>query len=278
MSGTGAGNKIRGVKNRNKGKNQRGAGPYGGGKSRKEKVDYRMFKSGQQDKRSLYRLKVKSDFAVNEGSSIKIEQRGDSGLVNDFQLFRVRDISANVDLKWTSLENGAAIVHGVKGGNQIEISLEEPFPNQYEITECEMRKLSQGYPHPVLGIDNDILGDFNVRVEINYQEIEKVLAITLSYELINSDLESPVHANKAEFVATVYCPSTMTTWTTNTASIFVPKDALRDKFVLSAVIVANDRIVEYSSDTFADIFEGLSFTVEKGGVLADGGQQSFWMI
>ena len=134
MSGTGAGNKIRGVKNRNKGKNQRGAGPYGGGKSRKEKVDYRMFKSGQQDKRSLYRLKVKSDFAVNEGSSIKIEQRGDSGLVNDFQLFRVRDISANVDLKWTSLENGAAIVHGVKGGNQIEISLEEPFPNQYEIT------------------------------------------------------------------------------------------------------------------------------------------------
>ena len=140
-----------------------------------------------------------------------------------------------------------------------------------------MRKLSQGYPHPVLGIDNDILGDFNVRVEINYQEIEKVLAITLSYELINSDLESLVHANKAEFVATVYCPSTMTTWTTNTASIFVPKDALRDKFVLNAVIVANDRIVEYSSDTFADIFEGLSFTVEKGGVLADGGQQSFFL-
>ena len=134
MSGTGAGNKIRGVKKRKKGKNQRGAGPYGGGKSRKEKVDYRMFKTGREDKWSLYRLKVKSEFAQNEGCSIKIEQRGDSGLVNDFQIFKVRDISASVDLKWTSLENGAAIVHGVKGGNQIEISLEEPFPNQYEIT------------------------------------------------------------------------------------------------------------------------------------------------
>jgi hypothetical protein len=140
-----------------------------------------------------------------------------------------------------------------------------------------MRKLSKGYPHPVLGIDDDIVGEFKVRVEISYQEIEKALAISLSYELINSDLENLMIANKAELVATVYCPSTMTTWTTNTASIFVPKDALRDKFVLNAVIVANDRLVEYSSDTFADIFEGLSFTVEKGGILADGGQQSFFL-
>lgn len=134
------------------------------------------------------------------------------------------------------------------------------------------------YPYPVLGINDDIEGDF--KVHMNVKAGKQTIKIEPIYELDNNDLNDLIEKGLAVFVAHLYCKGTMYRKCFRSSSsvgsqIVVSTSKLRERVEVDFMICANDNISNYSNSESHSDYNGYTFPIEKGDILAFGGKGVF---
>lgn len=134
------------------------------------------------------------------------------------------------------------------------------------------------FPHPVLGIGDAI----NSNIELDSPEISSsgdVYEINLKLKQGNYDLEQLLETGKAEFLCEATCSSTLfrksITSDSNRIEFTIPKKAIKGRVEFLCLLVTKDTINEYSNSKSHPDYNGYSFDLEKGDVLAYFGEFSF---
>lgn len=135
------------------------------------------------------------------------------------------------------------------------------------------------FPHPVLNIRDDILGTFEVQLQVEADK--KNIKITPRYQLKNSTLENLIEARDAVFVAQIYCRGTMfrkTYKTTETIPdpINIKSSKLNEQVEVDFFICANNEIQNYQNEEASVDYRGYTFDIEYGDILALGGTGKFY--
>ena len=142
-----------------------------------------------------------------------------------------------------------------------------------------MKYNNRFYPHPVLGIKDDIEGQFNCQLTIEVEKFKTIL--TPKLKLDNKDLEMLVDSKKAAFCMQIYCRGTMY------REVYHVQDPISQKFTISSeklngetevdfFICAEDNIEKYKNALNNKDYIDYGFDIEKGDILAYGGKGVFY--
>jgi len=141
-----------------------------------------------------------------------------------------------------------------------------------------MRVNSKSYPHPVLGNEDDLGGIFQV-APFHYELKKDEVILNPTFNLKNATVDDLLKKGGASFVAEVECRSTFfrTSFSTrNTAERFaIPSKFLRERVTVGFYVCADQDIRGYKPAECHPDYEGASFDIEAGDVLAVGGYTSF---
>lgn len=137
---------------------------------------------------------------------------------------------------------------------------------------------NRDYPHPVLGIGDDIKGHFKVNMSVKLGT-EKI-KVAPFYDLENEGILDFVNKGNASFVMHIYCRSTMFrevkfSGKLDPTEIIISSDQLRNSVELDFFVCALEKISGYKNAGFNAEFAGYSFELEKGDILAYGGKGVF---
>lgn len=142
-----------------------------------------------------------------------------------------------------------------------------------------MKYDNRDYPHPVLGIGDDIDGTFicslSVKSDPEYTVLNPVLRIQ------NEELEKLISNGKASMRMQVYCRGTMfrDNWKINDplSDVFkIPTCDLSGEAEVDFFICAEDYLRNYKNPTANSVFSDTSFEIRKGYILAYGGKGKFY--
>lgn len=140
-----------------------------------------------------------------------------------------------------------------------------------------MKAKNISYPHPVLGNEDDIKGEFNPSLRRTPKRDKIILKI--SFGLSSKTLEELVASHKAAFTAEVECGSTFFRQHFSTfekEDVFIlPASRVRELVSVGFYIRAVEQIPDYKPSGLHQDYEGFSFAIGPGDVLAVGGYTSF---
>jgi len=140
-----------------------------------------------------------------------------------------------------------------------------------------MKISNQLFPHPVLGIRDDINGNFSVEFiwscdRYNYK-------LNPRFNIENDEIEKLINEKKASFLMCVECANTMFRESfvieSHDAEIKINAEKLRDEVNVSFFVIALQSIEQYSNSLFHKDYNDCSFFIEKGDILAYGGETYF---
>ena len=133
-------------------------------------------------------------------------------------------------------------------------------------------KLNSELPYPVLSKDNDHYVNSTFDVEVEVKKVFGELVIDANFLLENSGIESLIAEGKACYVLHIECPQTsyrvVKKSFTNRLTINIDENILRNKIDVHPLIVANDRIENYTNSNWNEFYSSLLITYEKGNILA----------
>jgi len=139
------------------------------------------------------------------------------------------------------------------------------------------------YPYPVLGINDNFLGDetkVTFKPELVVSSDYRKIRLDITYQLKNDELLKLIYKEQAAFCAQLYCRSTMFRQSflckKQTEIIEIKSSQLRDEVDVDFFICASEDIRDYKNSMFNAVFEGVSFDIEKGDLLAFGGSTTFF--
>ena len=140
-----------------------------------------------------------------------------------------------------------------------------------------MKVNAKSYPHPVLGNGDDLAGFF--KVELTYELSRDTIALNPAFTLKNAGIEELMKKERASFVAEVECRSTFFRQGFSTRDqskrIEIPAKLLRERVTVSFSVCADQDIRGYRPTEPHSDYQGATFDVEAGDVLAIVGQVSF---
>lgn len=135
------------------------------------------------------------------------------------------------------------------------------------------------YPHPVLWDAFDDYKTSHFNSEIKFNPIVKRIQIACSFDVDNSEMCELLKREEIEFVAHIECPLTSyrTILCTSSESVEceIKESELNGKVSICTFIVAKTDIEAYINSDFNDDYEGISFRISKGAILAIGKQEQF---
>lgn len=143
-----------------------------------------------------------------------------------------------------------------------------------------MKFKDYSFPHPVLGLGDDVGGTASVKKLDNDETMDNEnYLLTIEYELDNPDLQKLVKEKKAVFLCEINCTGTLFRKSETCASpiqiVSIPKDGVRDKVELLFLLVSAEPIPDYTNSKVHSDFDGYKFDIEKGDVLAYLGESFF---
>lgn len=131
------------------------------------------------------------------------------------------------------------------------------------------------YPHPVLGVEDDIAGEFNVTLQITRNSLQRKLVFcNIATNIINEYVKDLVGSGAAGILIKVYCASTFKTWTIVDPgeSFELDENDLINKAEVQMYIVAKKEITDYQDGSFHSQFGETPFSVGTHEVLAVSGK------
>lgn len=141
-----------------------------------------------------------------------------------------------------------------------------------------MRFNDISFPHPVLGIGDAI----NSNIELVATEIKSsadVYEISIKLKQDNDDLVQLLETGKAEYLCEVTCTNTLfrksITSDSNEIEFLVSKKAVKGRVEFLCLLVAKENIKEYSNSESHSDYNGYSFDLGVGDILAYFGEFSF---
>jgi hypothetical protein len=142
-----------------------------------------------------------------------------------------------------------------------------------------MKYNNRYFPFPVLGIRNDISGEFSCQLSVEVDKTETI--ITPRLKLDNADLNKLLDENRACFCMQLYCRATMyrEVFRIKDPVVYklrIPSSRLNGETVADFFICAEEDIDNYRNSGNSKAFGDFSFSIEKGDILAYGGQGIFY--
>jgi hypothetical protein len=139
---------------------------------------------------------------------------------------------------------------------------------------------SASFPHPILSISND---DVKSKVTLSPSPTitsnVDVYSIIVNYEHDNADLAALVNSGQAEFFCEATCSSTLyreiITGVSNELKLEIPKKQVKGKVSFTCALVAKSPIPNYQNSKSHSDYNGYSFEIETGDVLAFFGEFTF---
>ena len=143
-----------------------------------------------------------------------------------------------------------------------------------------MKFSGYSFPHPVLGLSDDVEGSASVANLTNDENTDKEnYLLTIEYELNNPDLQKMLLEKKVQFLCELSCTATLYRKSETSDSfiqkISVPKNYVRDKVELLFLLVSVESNSNYTNSKVHVDFTGYSFDIDKGDVLAYLGESYF---
>lgn len=132
-----------------------------------------------------------------------------------------------------------------------------------------MRYKYLSFPHPVLGIRDDINGVYSV----TFAWQPGIENQTLIFEnlLINSALEGLVKERKAGYLVEIHCPDSLYrsafTDFNNQFVLKIPTDKLLNKVYVNCFIVSTEEIGGYQNNKANADYSGYKFNIRRGDIL-----------
>jgi hypothetical protein len=141
-----------------------------------------------------------------------------------------------------------------------------------------MRYNNRLFPHPVLGIEDDVDGEFEV--DLTYKSNKEFITLSPTFKLAESCLENLIETQKVFFVVQVYCRSTMfreifKTNSTIPTPINISSKKLAGEVEVHFFICAVEQITKYYSKNFNSEYDKAKFEVDISDILAYGGKAKF---
>lgn len=133
------------------------------------------------------------------------------------------------------------------------------------------------FPHPVLGISDDISGAINVNSTIHYNRDKTLISVSWTLDCLS--LNKLITNKQASFCVEIDCADTIFreihTSFESTQEILINTSDIRNMVHLNFYIVASKDIPDYSIKEFNSDYLGYTFSIQKGDALAIGGKSSF---
>jgi len=138
------------------------------------------------------------------------------------------------------------------------------------------------YPYPVLSAATDDYKDSQFVFKVQRQLGIREVILKIHVELENESLWELVQTGKAEFVVHIECPYT----SYREALRFqdteyvrkIPEKNLNGKVSICAFLVAKVNIKNYINENWNEVYKGLAFDLERGSILAIGGQYDLHVV
>jgi len=126
------------------------------------------------------------------------------------------------------------------------------------------------YPHPVLGLSDDIDGDFNVEINVERNKEQKTVRFNASnISITNTYFLNLIENENAKLILKIYCSSTFKTWVMRNINepFEIPEDELCNKVEVEPLIIAATDIENYYDESFNLEFDNYRFAVKKYEVI-----------
>lgn len=129
-------------------------------------------------------------------------------------------------------------------------------------------------PYPVLSKENDNYNNSSFDVQLDAKKSFGHLVLEAKFVLDNPGIQDLIDQGKAVFALHIECPQTsFRKLVKEHQQILITKceeKQLRSRIDVHALILANDCIVDYTNEDWNSFYTGVSFTYEKGSILAFG--------
>lgn len=136
------------------------------------------------------------------------------------------------------------------------------------------------FPHPVLGLNDDIEGSVHVE-EVSYDDATDAdnFTININYALDNTDLLSFLINKRVKFLCEASCTATMFRQAflcSDTKQVIqISKNSVRERVDLIFLMVACENIPNYRNAKAHPDFREFGFDIDEGDVLAFLGESQF---
>ena len=144
-----------------------------------------------------------------------------------------------------------------------------------------MRIKAKLYPYPVLAptFNNDYVdSDFNI--EITSQVLPSEIILNFIPILSNKGLKKLIDEQKANFIVHIECAMTsyreIIRINEDGLEYRIPADKIEGMIYFCPFIIATENIDNYSNEKFNKDYEGITFNIEKGNILAIGQEASLF--
>lgn len=132
------------------------------------------------------------------------------------------------------------------------------------------------YPYPVLSGTTDDYVDSSYSMELQVTKGIRELCFNISLNLENKQIQQMIYEGLAEYVIHIECSYTSyrTVIKSDETSIkkSIPEHKLNGTVAVCAFIVAKTDMPVYYNNCFNEDYEGMSFHIHRGNIIAVGGQ------
>lgn len=132
------------------------------------------------------------------------------------------------------------------------------------------------YPHPVLSEDTDDYVNSSFEYGVQLEKGIREIIFKINVKVNNRELETLIEQDKAEYLIHIECPYTCYRLAIKTSDILFEKrireSALNGKVSICAFLVAKQKLDNYHNEDFNDDYGNSAFNINRGEILAIGGQ------
>ncbi len=133
-----------------------------------------------------------------------------------------------------------------------------------------MNSISKYFPHPVLGLSDDITGNMILEIEVERNQIDKTIVFKiLKSEINNAYFKNLIEEGEASILFKVYCSSTFKTFNfLNVSEEFkINENEICNKIEIEPFIISSFNKADYSDQSFNAEFDSQNFEVNKYDVI-----------
>lgn len=132
------------------------------------------------------------------------------------------------------------------------------------------------YSYPVLTEDSDDYIDSEFKFDMDVKSQINDIIFTINISLKNDGIKQLIDNDEAEYLIHIECPYTSYRQVIKTSDTYIkkviPEKALNGKVAVCVFIIAKKDIPNYYNKSFNKDYENISFYLERGNILAIGGQ------
>ena len=135
------------------------------------------------------------------------------------------------------------------------------------------------YPYPILRTTPLDYKKSTFNVEIKKESTKEGFKISVEYNVENSMIKELIEKKILAYAVQIQCISTwyrdLVISDSEQQEILIPSEKVHERVDLCPCIIATEKIENFTNDDFTEDFDGISYVINKGEVVAIGERQRF---